>query len=107
MKRYRLLLLAFPRHVREEFGREMELMFEEQLRMAEQNGGSALRLWAMAASDAIRHGLAERFSGNRPPRSRAVGFPQKRRLWLQALLQDLRHAGRLFAAQPAITASVF
>jgi hypothetical protein len=63
MTLYRLLLLAFPRRIRRQFGDEMARMFEEQLRSAKASGQSVRRLWGQAAADAIAQGTAERVSG--------------------------------------------
>ena len=60
MNPYRLLLLAFPRHVRDEFGHEMELLFEQQLRAVRESGGSPTRVWCSAIGDAVVHGFGER-----------------------------------------------
>ena len=103
MTLYRLLLLAFPRRVRREFGGDMERMFDEQLRVARQDGASRIRLVAMATADALRHGFGERFGNARRARAPRVRQAQKWRIWMQAFLQDLRYAVRLLVAQPAVT----
>ena len=125
MSLYRLLLLAFPRRVRREYGDEMVRMFEAQLRSARATGNSRVRLWMSAAADAIFYGLAERFgepghrarwhtgtrlchgNGEQPlaPAFAAAtaGKPWhlgKRRSWMDTMRLDLRYAIRLFLAQP-------
>lgn len=103
MTLYRLLLLAFPRRVRREFGGDMERKFDEQLRVARQDGASRIRLVAMATADALRHGFGERFGNPRRARAPRVRQAHKWRIWMQAFVQDLRYAVRLLVAQPAVT----
>ena len=72
---YRLLLLAFPRHVRREFGRDMSLMFIEQLADARRRGDGPIRIWTAAFFDALRFGLAERMTSPKRGAERGVGAP--------------------------------
>ena len=51
---YRLFLLAFPRRVRREFGRDMEQMLLDQLDDARRRNASLVRIWASAAFDALQ-----------------------------------------------------
>jgi putative ABC transport system permease protein len=103
MRFYRLLLLAFPRRVRREYGEEMVRMFEAQLRTARATGNSRFRLWLSAAADAIFYGLTERLGepGCRPQ----LDVPRRRRWrsWMDSVRLDLRYAIRLFLAQPGTT----
>ncbi|MEO6213458.1 MAG: hypothetical protein ABIP65_07500, partial [Vicinamibacterales bacterium] len=101
---YRLLLLAFPKRVRREFGDDMARMLSDQLADARAGGGSAARVWLSAFVDAIRFGFAERFM---PFYSHAtvVGRESRRwRWWVHACQQDVRYALRLLLKQPGITA---
>jgi putative ABC transport system permease protein len=97
MNPYRLLLLAFPRHVRDEFGHEMELLFEQQLRAVRESGGSPTRVWCSAIGDAVVHGFGERLERARRA-ARIVSGMRRWRWWMNALMQDLRYAGRLLRA---------
>jgi predicted permease len=101
MSLYRLLLLAFPRRVRREFGAEMEHLFEAQRRSAREAGESAVRFWLSASLDALVHGMAERLSLARET-VRGVGF-RNWRVWMRAFAHDLKHAVRLLVRQPGIT----
>ena len=104
MMLYRLLLLAFPRRVRDEYGEEMARMFEAQLRTARASGNSRARLWMSAAADALFHGCAERFGKQR---DRAPVDAWRRGRWrsvMESVRLDLRYAIRLFLSQPGTTA---
>jgi putative ABC transport system permease protein len=116
---YRLLLLAFPRRVRREFGHEMEEMFRDHLADTRQRGGSRLVLWVSAGVDAVKFGLADRFTPLRMrKRERGSGasasdelggvqgaspFKIRWRFWVQAFRQDVRYALRLLVKQPGIS----
>jgi putative ABC transport system permease protein len=103
MMLYRMLLLAFPRRVRDEYGEEMVRMFEAQLRTVRASGKGRVRLWTSAVADALFHGLAERF-GNR--RDHAHAGNRRRGRWrsvMESVRLDLRYAIRLFLAQPGTT----
>jgi putative ABC transport system permease protein len=92
---YRLLLLAFPRDLRGEFGDDMTAMFVRQLRGADTRRGRA-RLWLHAGADAVVNGLAARSPG--------PGLPRPRwRWWMHAIVQDLKYALRVLVRQPGIT----
>ena len=103
MTLYRLLLLAFPRRVRREFGEDMVRMFEAQLRTARVTGNSRLRLWCSAAADAIFYGLAERFGAPSHRPHIDVRRRGRWRSWMDSVRLDLRYAIRLFLAQPGTT----
>ena len=49
---YRLLLLAFPKRVRREFGDDMARLFEAQRRAVRESGGGLARFWVSAILDA-------------------------------------------------------
>ena len=105
MNMYRLLLLAFPREVRREFGDDMSDMFNAQLDAA-RDGRGRTRLWVLAVVDAAVYGLGERserfWSGLRARVPVGWRAPRWRHV-MNAMWQDLRYAGRLFTAQPGVT----
>jgi predicted permease len=82
---YRALLRAYPGPFREEYGRQMSLMFAEQLADARRAGArrSEATLWAQAARD--------------------LATIAPREHW-HVILQDLRYAVRTMALKPAFTA---
>jgi putative ABC transport system permease protein len=103
MKAYRLLLLAFPRRIRREFGDDMARMFDEQLRATRAAGGNVAHFWVHAIADALGQGVAERTAGAAARwRSFASGL-SGRRFWMHAIGQDLRYAARLLTAQPGMS----
>jgi hypothetical protein len=61
-KVYRLLLLFYPHSLRRRFGREMELLFQEQLRHEWEESGymGFLRSWYCAGSELVRIALPAR-----------------------------------------------
>jgi putative ABC transport system permease protein len=100
---YRLLLLAFPRRIRREFGADMERLFEAQRQAARESGEGAVRFWTSALLDALFHGSAERLSV-------AVDFTRTLflslchwRLPMRAFAHDVKHAVRLLVRQPGVT----
>ena len=103
MTLYRLLLLAFPRRVRREYGEDMVRMFEAQLRTARVMGNSRLRLWCSAAADAVFYGLAERFGAPSHRPHIDVRRRGRWRSWMDSVRLDLRYAIRLLLAQPGTT----
>ncbi len=102
MNLYRVLLLAFPRRTRRDFGPDMEQMFRAQLAAARHSGERA-GLWCRAAADAALNGARERLLGNSALQARHRP-PARRRWWMQTILNDVRYALRMMAAQPAMTA---
>jgi predicted permease len=103
MSFYRLLLLAFPRRVRREFGEDMERLFESQRQAARDSGEGAARFWVSAILDAVVHGAAERISIAREC-SQVVA--RRLRDWrppMRAFVHDLKHAVRLLVRQPGVT----
>jgi putative ABC transport system permease protein len=106
MNVYRLLLLAFPRQMRREFGDDMVSMFASQLEAAD--GWTRVRLWGMALADALVHGLGQRADRLRPAFSAAIDLlrPWNAAAWgrtMRAISQDLKYAARLFLAQRGAT----
>src|SRR5689334_4019653 len=58
---YRVLLRAYPREFRRQYGDDMIEMFRDQHRAeAERGAGSVIALWAHVVVDALRNGLPER-----------------------------------------------
>jgi putative ABC transport system permease protein len=96
---YRLLLLAFPAEVRQQFGGDMATMFARQIDEARSRRGRVAALWLRAIIDALFNGAAERFS-------RAGKPPGRKRTWrslVRAIYQDIKYGFRMFARQPGVT----
>ena len=100
---YRLLLLAFPKHVRRDVGDDMVRMFEDQLREARARNDSVLRLWIAAINDAVVQGSAERLAGGRRDIAALISGIRRWRSWMHAVGQDLSYAARLLIKQPGMT----
>ena len=106
---YRLLLFAFPAHVRREFGDDMAAMFAQQLAEHKRHHRSSISLWIRAVADALLTGMADRLrAGERQRMSRVAGSggtkPANRwRWWVHAFIQDLKHGARVLAHQPGVT----
>jgi putative ABC transport system permease protein len=98
---YRVLLLAFPRRIRRQFGEDMLRMFEAQLREA---GDDAWHVWVAAISDALVHGSAERAAVALDGFRAMVQQMRRWRWWMHAFRQDLRYAVRVLIKQPAVSA---
>jgi putative ABC transport system permease protein len=93
---YRLLLFAFPAHVRRQFGDDMTQMFAMQIEDTRREGRNTGGLWLRAVVDALSHGIADRVAGGKPPGSRW-------RWWVRAFQQDVKYAFRVLARQPGVT----
>ena len=84
---YRLLLAAYPKRFRQEYGREMALAFRDCCRDAHRQGGSLalLRLWPRTLRDLAVSALGERFDGLVRPRGRmslsSPGVGRPRLVW--------------------------
>jgi putative ABC transport system permease protein len=100
---YRVLLLAFPRHMRCDFGREMRRLFLEELDAA-RGVRARVGLWVAAIGDAVTHGGAERAAPLVRAARVARTAPRRWRWWMAALLQDLRYGARLLVRHRALTA---
>jgi predicted permease len=99
---YGLLLLAFPRRIRREFGDDMRQLFEDQWSEA----GSArarLALTLAATADALKHGFGERLLPMRCPESCTVRGGRRWRWWMRAFQQDIRYALRVLARERGVT----
>lgn len=95
-RRYRRLLLLYPRAHRERYGREMEHAFLTLLRMDTARHGrlGTIRCWAGAVADAVRHGVVLRLHG--PDSTTHTGG----REMMGSLFTDLRFAVRSLLRQP-------
>ena len=107
MSFYRVLLLAFPRQMRREFGDDMVCMFDSQLQAAS-DWSTRARLWFLAVADALVHGMGQRLYWIRPAFTVVIDLlrPWKSAAWgrtMRAISQDLKYAGRLFLAQRGAT----
>ena len=82
---YRALLWCYPAEFRHEYGRQMAGAFSEQLRDARARDGRLAQagIWARALVELPSTALQEHW---------------------HVIRQDLRHAGRIFAASPGFTA---
>jgi len=94
---YRLLLIAFPAAVRDEFGDDMATLFAMQIDERRRQRGSVVGLWIRAVVDVLQHGMAERFGAGESPRPRRTGG------WMQAFLHDARYALRMMNRQRGLT----
>ena len=92
---YRLLLAAYPRRFRREYGREMALAFRDCCRDAYRRGGSfaLLRLWLRTLPDLAASALGEHFDGLVRPRGRASRGSLRVRRWRVGWLARLRAPG--------------
>ena len=96
MRRFRLLLLLFPREFRVRFGADMADVFTDRLRAARARGVIAtLALWIRTIADIIPHGLAERRAAARVAWSTRM---------IDSLSHDVRYAFRTFRKRPGFTA---
>ena len=103
-----LLVRAFPRHFREQFGAEMRELFKEQLRTASEESGmrGAIGLCMHTTPRMLAAALLERRDSlvawrarralPRPTRARGDGM-------LASLTTDLRFAGRMLRKSPVFT----
>jgi len=108
---YRLLLLAFPRDLRRQFGDDMARVFRSQRAETQGRPLATLDLWARAVHDVLVHAAAERAS-RVVTRSSAEAFrreavnPRARGNFMETLVQDVRYAFRALARQPGFTTVV-
>ena len=96
---YRVLLLALPRAMRQAYGDEMRATFHEQRKRA--RGLAALRLWYLAAADAIGTGITERLTGEADLFQHTN--QSRRGSVMRSFLSDSRYALRVFVRQPGPT----
>jgi putative ABC transport system permease protein len=101
-----LLLLAFPREFRSQFGTEMSAAFAEHRAAERARGRGEVRFWAAVAIDLLTHGLMERASSmrSRGERSRAprVAVKEDR---MATMLGDLRLSARSLWRHPGFAAT--
>jgi putative ABC transport system permease protein len=98
MRLYRLLLRVFPPAFRARFGDDLAELFADRRTRAHGPIGR-IRFWSRTLRDVTTHGLAER----RAERTRDSAARWSHTM-MQALLQDLRFAGRSFRRRPGFTA---
>jgi predicted permease len=101
---YRLLLLAFPKASRREFGEDMAQMFAAQVRAAKASGASMTRFWIHAIADAAWHGGLERRAAIADAVRQFVSDARRWRWWMHAIRQDLSYSLRLMLRAPGATA---
>jgi predicted permease len=97
----RLALLAFSRHFRDRYGREMlDAYAARHHEIARGQGRAAATLFALAAArELLASGLRERFA----PRPR-ITFPQNQKgTRMHAVLTDCRYALRMLIRRPAFS----
>ena len=108
---FKLLLLLFPRDIREEFGAEMEQLYRHH--RAQTKGPGIARLWIAMVADAIRHGIGARLEHQRPrsipstrSRSLRTGTSTSTRIFMDIFSHDVRYALRMLLKQPVVTATM-
>jgi putative ABC transport system permease protein len=95
---HRLLLRAYPRRFRDEFGDEMARVFDQRVAAARTRGRLRAAFGAAhGLMDAIVSGLAERLS---PGRSRVSHHQRRFRVSWQSIVADVRFALRLMRRAP-------
>ena len=99
MSVFKLLLLLFPRDMRDDFGAGMQELYRHHRRRA--RGFGVARLWVVVVADAVRHGLGARFDYRRPRTIRS-----NKRVLMDLFSHDVRYALRLLLKQPAVTATM-
>lgn len=96
MTMFKLLLLLFPRDMRDAFGAEMEQLYRHHRRRA--RGPGVARLWIAIVADALRHGIGARFDYRRPRPAHT-----NTRMLMDIFRHDVRYALRMLLKQPAVT----
>lgn len=96
---YRCLLLLYPKHFRERFGRDMAEVFSDRWRAERRRGFLAASLLLIrTVLDVSHHAFAERRAPN------AIRVVRSRGLFMDNVLRDVRFAIRSFARKPGFTA---
>jgi hypothetical protein len=117
---YRILLFAYPRSFRDEFGDAMIEFHRDRLAHAHREAGlpATARVWAQVAIDLLRNALPARVeSVRRPIRKHAderaarrdtpsAMHARKDQLMVRSVIQDIRFAFRGMRRTPAFTATV-
>jgi putative ABC transport system permease protein len=97
MRFYTLLLLAYPRDIRDRFGAGMAYAFRREWEVARGGGARAqLAFWLTTILDALRFGIAERLSSRPHPR-------QEGSRMRTPFTVDWRDAWRSLGATPLVT----
>jgi predicted permease len=99
---YRLMLRLFPETFRRRHELDMAEHFAQQRRALSRHPLGASRLWARAASDVLRHGLALRATGIKARGPVALVLTFLRRIWRQSIPREteLRQALRSLRRSP-------
>ncbi|HJR63062.1 MAG TPA: ABC transporter permease [Gemmatimonadaceae bacterium] len=101
-----LLLLAFPREFRSQFGAEMSAAFVEHRDAERAQGRAGVRFWVAVTVDLVTQGIRERASslGSRGKRERVqLGTSREHRL--DAMLGDVRLSARSLWRHPGFAAT--
>ena len=102
---YRLLLRVCPPDLTAEFGAEMEALFLAELSRAQ--GIAKAGVWWRGLVDVLRHGAGARNDRWKHVRKTSAYVEyESKRLWMDALRHDLRHAVRAMFRQKATTAII-
>ena len=106
---YRLLLYAYPRDFRDEFGDAMVEFHRDRLAHARREAGTrgTTRVWGHVVADLLRNGLPARVESMRRRRNRAEArVVTKEDLMLSSVVQDIRFALRGMRRTPGFTFTV-
>ena len=84
---YRVLLAAYPKEFRREYGAQMEQAFRDLCREERRSGVIGLvKLWARVALDLASTATAERIAERKITRHREVEMNERRLVWAGLIL---------------------